>query len=89
MREFFQITPDLWQVQHMFGKPLVVMSGEEGTVIGTPEPGREYWIEIAFQQFDAWRRGCPVQLAFPELSVIDREFLLSGLTPTEQKELFG
>jgi hypothetical protein len=37
----------------------------------------------------AWNSGQMVQDAFPFFSPEEREFLLTGLTPSEWEELFG
>ena len=42
------------------------------------------------EQYESWtNRGVLVQNAFPELSVDEREFLMTGITPTEWKHTFG
>lgn len=36
----------------------------------------------------AYRQGAKIQNAFPSLNPDEREFLLTGITPTEWRELF-
>lgn len=36
-----------------------------------------------------WRSGAYIQDAMPHVSVEDREFLISGITPTYWNEIFG
>lgn len=40
-------------------------------------------------QFDAWQAGALAQDAFPDMSVTDRESLISGLCPDCQALIFG
>lgn len=46
-------------------------------------------IPVTQEQIDAWRGGVLIQDAMPNLSADDREFLMTGTTPEEWKELFG
>jgi hypothetical protein len=41
------------------------------------------------EQYDTWMAGTLLQDAMPEATVDQREFLISGCTPTEWKSLFG
>jgi len=41
------------------------------------------------KQYDIWMAGTLLQDAMPEATVDQREFLISGCTPTEWKSLFG
>jgi hypothetical protein len=45
-------------------------------------------INITEQQLEQWRRGKHLQWLCPQLSVDDREFLISGATPEEWSEIF-
>lgn len=45
-------------------------------------------IEVEDEAFDNWTKGTLVQKAFPELSVGDREMLISGLCSECFDELF-
>jgi len=46
-------------------------------------------IPVTQDQLDAWQRGGPIQRALPHLSLDDREFLISGVTPEEWASLMG
>lgn len=46
-------------------------------------------IDVTLDQLEAWAKGAPAQRAFPGLSASDREFIMSGTTDEEWKELFG
>jgi len=48
------------------------------------------WISgLTQEQYDEWRDGALIQRAMPQLSADQREFLKTGITPEEWKELFG
>lgn len=53
--------------------------------------GREHTIRMKARpcQFTLWNSGTPIQVAFPHLTADEREFILSGITKEEWKELFG
>lgn len=49
-------------------------------------------IDVDFDKLQAWRMGLlqgSVQDVFPELSPVEREFLLTGITPEEWETLKG
>lgn len=46
-------------------------------------------LNITQEQMDLYRSGELVQVAFPQLSIEDREFILTGTTPEEWKAVFG
>lgn len=46
-------------------------------------------LDITEEQLDKWQRGALIQDAMPNLSREEREFLISGYTPEDWKELFG
>ena len=46
-------------------------------------------IDVTNEQIEDWKNGTPIQNAMPNLSVDDREFLLTGTTPEEWKSIFG
>lgn len=46
-------------------------------------------LPITEAQLEAHQNGELVQDVFPNLSVEEREFLISGITPNEWKEMFG
>ena len=54
--------------------------------------GKEHTREIGLteEQLNAYYMSTkPIQIIFPHLSVEDREFIMTGTTPEEWKELFG
>tara|TARA_A100001515_G_scaffold101193_1_gene81967 strand:- start:225 stop:377 length:153 start_codon:yes stop_codon:yes gene_type:complete len=46
-------------------------------------------LPITEGQYTAWERGTPIQVAMPHLSPDEREFVMTGITPTEWTETFG
>ncbi len=46
-------------------------------------------IPVTEDQIDAWERGSPIQVAMPNLSNAEREFILTGITDDEWDETFG
>ena len=38
---------------------------------------------------DKWNHGAMIQEAFPMLNATEREFMITGFTAEEQKEIFG
>ena len=48
-------------------------------------------LDISQEQLDRWESVDKqlVQVAFPQLSSSEREFLISGITPTEWNDTFG
>ena len=46
-------------------------------------------IEITQEQIALWESGTLIQNAMPHLSADEREFVKTGMTPTEWNELFG
>ena len=46
-------------------------------------------LDITYAQYAAWLGGMMVQDAFPNLSVGEREFILTGITPSEWDTTFG
>lgn len=50
---------------------------------------RTWDLDITEEQYDAWaNRGLYVQDAFPHLTVAEREFLMTGITPDEWDDVF-
>lgn len=45
-------------------------------------------IDVTEAQLEAWQGGQLIQEAMPHLSVDDREFLMTGITPEEWSEAF-
>lgn len=46
-------------------------------------------IAVTEEQLAEWRAGALIQNAMPALSVDDREFLMTGVTPEEWASSFG
>ena len=46
-------------------------------------------LPITEEQYNAWEQGTLVQVAMPHLSPDEREFVMTGITPTEWAETFG
>ena len=46
-------------------------------------------IPVTQEQLDDWANGQVIQQVMPNLSVDDREFLMTGVTPEEWAEVFG
>jgi hypothetical protein len=43
--------------------------------------GKDYTVQVPAQGLYRYRQGAKIQVAFPDLSADDREFLMSGLSP--------
>jgi hypothetical protein len=56
--------------------------------IDTDEPVSKE-LDVTQEQIDAWQSGGLVQVVFPNLSISDREFLLTGLSEEEYDRLMG
>lgn len=48
----------------------------------------EMEIPITKEQFEDWKKGNLIQNAFPQLTADQREFLLTGITPEEWRQMF-
>ena len=46
-------------------------------------------IDIDIEQWAAWRTGTLIQEAMPLIKADEREFIMTGITPTEWTETFG
>lgn len=46
-------------------------------------------IPVTHEQLAAWHDGRSIQYAMPNISPEHREFIMSGITPEEWKEVFG
>jgi uncharacterized protein (DUF779 family) len=46
-------------------------------------------LDITEEQYFSWKNGELVQKVFPQLNSGEREFIVSGITPKEWKEVFG
>lgn len=53
--------------------------------------GKENAMElpVTSEQIYAWKNGQLIQNAMPHLTVVQREFLISGMMPEEQNEIFN
>ena len=45
-------------------------------------------IDVTHEQLDAWRSGVSIQVAMPNLSADEREFIMTGITSDEWNKLF-
>lgn len=46
-------------------------------------------LDITSEQLSAWENGMLIQDAMPNLTPTEREFLITGMSAEEQKEIFG
>ena len=46
-------------------------------------------INVTKEQIDNWQNGMLIQVAMPNISADEREFLITGITPQEWEKLFG
>ena len=46
-------------------------------------------LNVTHDQLLSWQRGRHIQNVMPQLTPDEREFLISGCTPEDWKELFG
>lgn len=46
-------------------------------------------LDVTEEQLNRFRNGEFVQHVFPNLSATEREFMITGMTVAEQKEIFG
>ena len=46
-------------------------------------------LDVTQEQLTAWENGMNIQQAMPQLNADEREFVKTGMTPTEWEELFG
>jgi hypothetical protein len=46
-------------------------------------------IDVEQEQLDAWDAGLLIQEAMPQLDADDREFIMTGITPSEWDDTFG
>lgn len=58
----------------------------KGTCVFT---GEEYSFEAPTEGLERWLAGELIQRAMPEVSLDDREFLISGISPKGWKQTFG
>jgi hypothetical protein len=57
----------------------------------SPRTGQINTMEIAVteQQIAAWINGALIQTVMPDLTLEEREFIMTGYTPEDWAELFG
>jgi hypothetical protein len=48
----------------------------------------EIEIDVTEEEIEAWKTGTLIQVAMPRASAGEREFILSGITEEEWKEMF-
>lgn len=46
-------------------------------------------IDVTDAQLEAWLSGTLIQKAMPHLSADEREFIMSGITPSEWEDIFS
>lgn len=46
-------------------------------------------LPVTMEQINDWQSGTLIQFAMPELTAEQREFLITGMTPEEQAEVFA
>ena len=46
-------------------------------------------LDVTQGQFDIWKNGVKIQVAFSNLNPDEREFILTGITPEEWDKAFG
>ena len=49
----------------------------------------EMEIAVTDEQIAKWKGGMLIQNAMPNLTPTEREFMMTGMTAAEQKELYG
>ena len=54
-----------------------------------PFCGADHAVEVNLTQFEAWQNGELIQKAMPNLTLTEREQLISGLCPKCQAEMFS
>lgn len=54
-----------------------------------PFCGAEHSVEVKIAKFEAWQNGELIQNAMPDLTLTEREQLISGLCLKCQAEMFG
>ena len=45
-------------------------------------------LDVTLEEYAAWRAGELIQVAMPRLNADEREFIMTGITPSEWKEIF-
>jgi hypothetical protein len=57
----------------------------------SPVTGKEntMYIDVCREQMDSWVNGMLIQKAMPNISAVQREFIMTGLTPEDWDTMFG
>ena len=57
----------------------------------SPFSGKENELEIDVNEYQLklWQTGTPIQIAMPNISADDREFIMTGITPEEWDNMFN
>ncbi|MDC3304611.1 hypothetical protein OAV48_00695 [bacterium] len=45
-------------------------------------------LDVTMHEYLLWREGMLIQEAMPNLSVVEREFLITGMSEAEQADLY-
>ena len=51
--------------------------------------GDTYCVRVDSVDYETWRHGELIQNVFPQLSADEREFIITGYTPSEWANIFG
>lgn len=56
----------------------------------SPFSGKENTMDIAINEYQLrmWQKGTLIQVAMPQISADEREFIMTGITPEEWEETF-
>lgn len=74
---------------HYFnGKPYEVEDLGDGRA-RVSRDGVYYSVETTWSAIKEWQEGAYIQDAMPDLSLEEREFLISGFTPQQWADTFG
>jgi len=86
--DWFSFQPNVW-APTLFVRPLDRACDGIEVYKECHITGEEYSVEMMTNDFLLWRdKGVLVQDALPYLSAEEREFLVSGINPTEWSELY-
>ena len=45
-------------------------------------------LDVTMHEYLLWREGTPIQEAMPNLSAVEREFLITGMSEAEQDDFY-
>jgi hypothetical protein len=78
------------QRYYPFGEPAFYVKGDDLIARKTcPVAGVNYEVTVTGGDYMRWKNGALVQNAFPNLTPDQREFLMTGATPAQWREMFG